>query len=394
MSPRPRLALLLGGGVLAAACAPGPGAPPAPETPPSPSSTCVVASDSAGAGRDVTAAFDDSADARRVARATRVVAPVRLDCEGRPSPGLAIRWSRDSSARFWTIDLDSPSTWTAGPLAAAWWADPDANSALRWAGVESLIPLDERRLVLGFSSPEAEPPTVLADRSLGVPPTSPRRNSVLPQPTSGDLRDAIDRGVDLVHTSDPGVIEYASRRPGLTSIPLPWNRVYLLLLPSSSAGVGAAIPPDTAAFRAALARDAVRADARAAAAPSWWERAGACPQVTPPSARRRQLANAVVYRASDRVARDLAERIVALAGAPELAARGLDDEAFRSALVSGSERAFVVAAPVHATVPCRESAGWPPSATVVPLIETRPHAILRRGTPPFEVEWDGTLVGR
>jgi hypothetical protein len=323
-----------------------------------------------------------------------VVAPVRLDCEGHPSPGLAVSWSRDSSARYWTLDLDTPSTWIAGTLAAAWWADPDASAALRWAGVESLVPLDERRLVLGFSAPQPEPPAVLADRSLGVPPTSPRRISVLPKLDSGDLRDAIDRGVDLVHTSDPGVIEYASRRPGLTSIPLPWNRAYLLLLPSSSAGVGAAIPPDTAGFRAALARDAVRADARAAAAPSWWERAGACPQVTPPSAWRRPLANTVVYRASDRVARDLAERIVALAGAPELAARSLDDEAFRSALASGSERGFVLAAPVHATVPCRESAGWPPSATVVPLIETRPHAILRRGTPPFEVEWDGTLVGR
>src|SRR6185312_8630230 len=114
------------------------------------------------------------------------------------------------------------------------------------------------------SAPEPEPPTVLADRSLGVPPTSPRRTSVLPQPDSGDLRDAIDRGVDLVQTSDPDVIEYASRRSGLTTVPLPWNRAYLLLLPSRSAGVGTAIPSDTASLRAALARDAVRADARAA----------------------------------------------------------------------------------------------------------------------------------
>jgi hypothetical protein len=394
MAARPRLALLLGGGVLAAACAHGPVAPPPPELPPHPSSTCVVSSDSAGAGRDVAAAFDDSADARRVARATRVVAPVRLDCEGHPSPGLAVSWSRDSSARYWTLDLDTPSTWTAGTLAAAWWADPDASAALRWAGVESLVPLDERRLVLGFSAPQPEPPAVLADRSLGVPPTSPRRISVLPKLDSGDLRDAIDRGVDLVQTSDPDVIEYASRRPGLTTVPLPWNRAYLLLLPWRSAGVGAAIPLDTAAFRAALARDAVRTDARAAEPRSWWDHAGTCRREPVPPGRRREVANTVVYRAADPVARGLAERIVALAGAPELAARGLDDKSFVSALASGSERAFVVAVPLHATAPCRESAGWPLTITAVPLIETRPHAILRRGTPPLTVEWDGTLVGR
>jgi hypothetical protein len=43
-------------------------------------------------------------------------------------------------------------------------------------------------------------------------------------------------------------------------------------------------------------------------------------------------------------------------------------------------------------VPCRERAGWPPGATAVPLVETRPHAILRRGIPPLAVEWDGAVV--
>jgi hypothetical protein len=399
MGPRPRAALLLAGGVLAAACAPGPAAPPTSPAPemPAASSACALTSDSAGPGRAVTAAFDDPADAGRARRAVSVLAPVRLDCEGRPLPGLAAAWSRDTSGRFWTLELgtarseDAGAAWTAGALAATWRADPQAAAALRWAGVESLLPLDQRRLTVGFSAPEPELPTVFADRSLGVARPAPPGSPVVPQAAGADLRDAVDGGIDLVHTRDPGLIEYASRRPGLATIPLPWDRSYLLLLPPRSQGVGAAIPPDTSGFRSSLARDAVRADARPAAPSLWGARSEGC-RPTPVPLGRRPATDAVVYRAADRVARDLAERVVALAAVPAIAARGLDDESFRSALVSGADRAYVVAVPIHAAVPCRERAGWPPGATVLPLVETRPHVILRRGTPPLAVEWDGAVV--
>jgi hypothetical protein len=163
-------------------------------------------------------------------------------------------------------------------------------------------------------------------------------------------------------------------------------------VPQGSAGVGAAIPSDTSAFREALAHDAVRADARAAGTGSWAE-AASCRRTPGPSVRAPGGA-AIAYRSSDRVGRDLAERLVALAEEPAATARGFSDSAFRSALLAGSERAYVVAVPVHATVPCRQRADWPPAALVLPLIETRPHAILRRGTPPLAVEWDGTVVPR
>lgn len=399
MSPRARVALLVAGGALAVACAPGRPVAPGPQ-PPAASSSCMLTTDSAGPRRSVTAEFDDPDDARRAAHAASVVAPVRLDCDGRPLPGLAVAWSRDTSAHFWTLQLgDSPAAesgavWTAGTLAAAWRADPAAAAALRLAGVESLLPLDERRLVVGFSAREPALPTVFADRSLGVAPSVPPSDSLVPrQPPSGDLRDAIDGAADLVHTSDPDLLEYAAHRPGLTAVALPWDRAYLLLLPQGSGGVGAAIPPDTAAFRAALARDAVRTDARAAGSTSWWTETGSCRR-SPGPVTRTPPTGAIVYRAADRVARDLAERIVALAGAPAPTAHGLDDDALRRALLAGSARAYVVAAPVHPTVPCRENAEWPAGATAIPLIETRPHAILRRGVPPLAVEWDGAVVTR
>jgi len=399
MVPRARVALLAAGGAFAAACAPRRAASPAPE-PPAAASSCVLTTDSVGPRRSLAAEFDDPDDARRAAQAASVVAPVRLDCDGRPLPGLAVAWSPDTSERFWTLDLgdapaaDSAAVWTAGTLAAAWRADPGASAALRFAGVESLLPLDERRLVVGFTTLEPALPAVFADRSLGVALSVQPGSTLVPrQPPGGDLRDAIDAGAELIQTSDPDLLEYAGHRPGLTAVALPWDRAYLLLLPHGSAGIGSAIPPDTSAFREALARDAVRADARAAPSTSWWTQAGSCHRSSGPIARRPPT-GAIAYRASDRVARDVAERIVALAGGPAPTARGLDDAAFRSALLAGSERAYVVAAPVHATVPCRETVDWPDGATAIPLVETRPHLILRRGAPPLAVEWDGTVVAR
>ena len=393
MSPR---ALLLAGGVLTAGCASAlrPAPTPAPAAP-GPSASCLVATDSTGAARTITAAFDDPADARRARLTERLEAPVRLDCEGRPSPGLAVAWSRDTSGRFWTLELAEPAAsdsavrWTAAALAATWRADPDASAALEWAGVESLLPLDARRLVVGLSAPAFELPPIFADRTLGVA-RGEHSPGLEPAAPGGDLRDAVDRGTDLVHTGDPDLLEYARQRPGITAVPLPWSRTYLLVLPAGTPGVDTAVPADTLALRAGLARDAVRIDARVPEAPFWWEQRDACEQRSAPAARRQPL-NAIAYPVADPVARDLAERIVALAGMPELTARGLAADSFAAALRAGGAVAFVVGAAKHAPVACRETAGWPPRVSVVPLVETRMHAILRRGTPPLAVEWDGAL---
>jgi len=407
MSPRPRrpicpraplVALLAGGaltGVAAMGCSAGGGRRLPPPAAPEPQrSPCVIAADSAVASPMITAAFDDTADARRALLATSRVAPLRLDCEGRPVPGLAVAWSRDTSGRFWTFELDprasadSGARWTASTLAAAWRAEPAASAALRWSGVTSLVPLDERRLVAGLESPSLEVPRLFADRAFGVPRTRAPALTLTPS-TSTDLRDAIDQGTDLVQTADPALLDYARRRPGVTSVALPWHRTYVLLLPALSAGVGAAIPADTAGFQAGLARDAVRADARPAGGPFWWDARAACPTKSAPSARRAPT-DAIAYPAEDPVARDLAERIVALAGG-NVTARGLAADSFGVALRLETERGYVLGLPRLAIVPCRESAAWPPGAAVVPLVDTRPYALLRRGGPALVVEWDAAV---
>jgi len=45
----------------------------------------------------------------------------------------------------------------------------------------------------------------------------------------------------------------------------------------------------------------------------------------------------------------------------------------------------------QALVPCRESATWPLRETVVPLVDVRPYALLRRGAPAVAVEWDAAV---
>ena len=212
-----------------------------------------------------------------VAAHAGVSTPVRLDCEGRAGPDLAIAWSRDTSGRFWTLQLgDTTATtalrWTARTLVATWRADPDAAAVLRWAGVESLIPLDDRRLVIGFAAPHLELPDLFADPSLGVAPAD-ARPAVVPVPAA-DLRDAVDSGPDLIVASDPDLLDYARQRPGLVSRVLPWSRSYLLVLPGRAPS-DMDLPADTSAFRTGLARDAVRVDARGSEGPAWWSlRAG------------------------------------------------------------------------------------------------------------------------
>lgn len=382
------------GGALAAGCAPPHASLPSPVAADSGARSCLIQADSAGAPRRVTAVFADSAGAERARSAGTLETPVWLDCEGRAHPGLAAAWSRDSAGRFWTLELGAPADggsdlrWTASSLAAAWRASVPASEALRLSGVESLLPLDERRLVLGFSSARADLPPLFADPALGVPRAEPLPTTLAARASDGDLRDALDGGADLVVSADPALLDYAARRPGLTETPLPWSRSYVLLVPAGLS-LGGAIPSDTSVFRAGLARDAVRADARAAAAPFWWDAAGSCARAHPEAGA--GTSSVITYREDDATARELAERLVALAGAEGLAARAVPSDSFAAVLRRGGELAYVVAVPVHALVPCRAVADWPAGASVIPLVDTRDHAILRRGTPPLVVGWDGTL---
>jgi hypothetical protein len=151
---------------------------------------------------------------------------------------------------------------------------------------------------------------------------------------------------------------------------------------------------DSAGFRAALARDAVHAEARGAERPYWWDGLGQCPgsdSLSRPRPRVLVDSNAVVFAAEDAVARALAERVVALSDNPRISTGSIPQRFLAAALSAASARAYVVAVPRTPLLPCREIATWPPDPRIVPLIDVRESAIARRGIPLLTVDFDGRI---
>jgi len=357
-----------------------------PTTVPSPAAAadeCVLPGRSSTGAEEVRVAFANPQDSLLLAR-QRLDTPIRLDCLGRRRPGLASAWSRDSSGRAWTLILPD-----AGAIAERWRSQSRAAAALRFEGAESVVPLDEKRLVVTFGAPHDSLPALFADPALGVPHDSAAEVVLRSVLTSSDPRDAIDRGADVIRTSDPTALEYAATRPGLLTVPLPWDHTYALVVPRGSDGLGPIVGADTAGFRAALAGDAVRVEARAAEPPFWWELGGCAPVAARPARAARSAA--VLYSRHDPVARPLAERLVAMSERPDAVVRGVEPSELAAALSAGTDLAYVLALPRLALVPCREMAGWPPGALALALIDTRARLILRDGVPALEVEYDGAI---
>jgi hypothetical protein len=203
-----------------------------------------------------------------------------------------------------------------------------------------------------------------------------------------DPRDALDRRADLVVTRDPALVDYAASRPELATFPLPWSRTYVLLQPAGAEMIGG--NPYDEALRQSLARDAVHAEARPAEPPFWWTR----PDCTLDSASVVVLPKSpvIAYTRGDAVARGLAERIVALAApGSQLRTAGLDAAEFAGAIRGGRELGYIIGLPSRTLAPCRDSAALPRGSRIQPLIDTRAHAIVRRGSPDLTVDWDGTV---
>ena len=281
------------------------------------------------------------------------------------------------------------------------------SAGARAIGIDSAIELDDRRLRVlmrdGFvdSLPRllADPALVMIDGlasgsgsgegSLLVP-----RRGTLPVldfrfPLERDARDALDREVDLVVTRDPSLVDYVSNRPEFATFPLPWSRTYVLLERGRHQGELAGALHATS-VRSSLAKDAVRAGARAAEPPYWWHDHVTC-RVTS-TLQSGSTSSRVVYRNDDEVARGLAARIVALAPTNAgLRAAALDAAEFASAVRGGTERAYVIGLPRQSLAPCRDASIWPAGARLLPLIDTRAYAIVRKGAPPLAVDWDGTV---
>lgn len=323
-------------------------------------------------------------------------------------PGLAESWVADSNGRVWTFSLRQSAPRVDGsPVTAAavltdWERRPESLKAF---GIDAAAALDDRHLRAHVPGSRDTVPRLFAEPALAV--TNPLRvkpgsigEIALPSSQggplvafrytpNGDPRDALDHGVDVVVARDPAVVEYAAGRPQFQTVPLPWSRTYVLLHPAGAGLVDTVTGLDS--VHRALARDVVQAEARAAEAPFWWSGPAGCkpdltikPVILPRAPR-------IVYPREDQVAKGLAERIVALAGDPALKAAGLTAAAFARALQGGSDRGYVLALPREVAAPCSHSAALPTGAWIEPLIDTRATAIIRRGTAPLTVDWDGVV---
>lgn len=219
------------------------------------------------------------------------------------------------------------------------------------------------------------------------------------QPPAGvDLRDVLDRGIpgtagrkpDVVVTRNADVLAYAASRSDYFVSPMVWDRAYVLF--ATGIDSTAAIPTDEE--RAALARNAVTSDARGAVEPFPGFTDSAC--VTNPLPAPTSVRPVLGYASGDRTARQLAERIVALAavrnrpawipasitptiGTPlRLAPIALDS--IPDALATGQIAGAI--APL-ARDPRRRC--LTPDTTLgrlrgIPLVDSRPHVIVRRGS--------------
>ncbi len=318
---------------------------------------------------------------------------IQLDCQGRVRPGLADAWTFDPEAG-WTFALREGASFAPG-----WPVTADIVAA----GLDSAVVLDARHLRVPMRGQDTIP-RFLADPALGVVTGmassggEPGGIEISAGATAvyfkfepnGDARDVLDRGADLVVTRDPTLVDYVSNRAEFATFPLPWSRTYVLSESGDGQGeLADALSPAT--VRSSLAKDAVRADARAAEPPYWWNNVPVtCRRAS--TRPRQSTSTRVAYRRDDEVARGLAERIVALAPTGSgLRAAGLDAPEFATAIRDGLDRAYVIGLPRQSLAPCRDAALWAEGARLLPLIDTRAYAIVRKGAPRLTVEWDGTL---
>ena len=296
--------------------------------------------------------------------------------------------------------------------------------------VQSIVTVDDRTLAITLRSQRQDAPLAFAHTDLAIARPVPgsagrsardqraiasdRDSAVVVSPTtgdplsirflvaSGDPRDRLDKGVDLLLTRDPAALDYAATLPQFQSVPLAWQRTHVLLTP----GRTRTSPSLSEDARHALADDAVRGEARGAVGPFWWQTLQDCEvacfsaaRVNPSSHRR------IVYDASrqprarsGRAPCGLGSRFglrrccdprCALSGssAPDLLERaaGLTGEALAVARRRGTDAGYIIVARPSSARPVPGNAGLVEWRSMARSGDHRPAgrhtaaAIVRRG---------------
>jgi hypothetical protein len=373
---------------------------------------------------------------------------VRVTCDGQVLPALAESWGTDNGGRSWTFTLRTNLRfWDGSPVTpqdviTSWAGYETPELYVPWAGILRARVVDERRLAVYLANPRADSiefPRVLGDPGLALAAktkkspwalgTGPYRPSFEDEGSltaetwdsgvrkppgapgaiefrgvrSKGARDLLDRGVDVLITDDPSVLEYAGSRR-YSDTPLAWDRTYVLFVPVPERFEPPLEGP-TDGFLEPIAREAVGVEARVSAAVRSWH-VEACPSGTSLGVDLERQARRVVYSSEDETARELAHRLVTYAGAPGQGgdwlvaafrqpagagsfpfAVGLEPAAWTRALERGDETAYVLglsALPFRVcSPPARPAGAW------FPLIDARTHIAVREGIGGIYADADG-----
>ncbi len=377
-------------------------------------------------------------DAERVLSHLLYETLIAIDCEGRARPALAASWRREAGGTRWVFALRAGATYsdgiavTARQIEAAW---RNSSRGAPQMMLDSVRAVGERELRVTLRSAFPSVPRLFADPQLavradrgetGLWPVGTRRYAVQSSTGSevllvpvgtmegddlpavrlifgpGDLRDLIDANAELVITQERYVIDYATSAGGYRSLSLPWSRSYGLVSGTDSTGL-AAWRDAAAALSAGLAHDNVRSPGQT----YWWDGPARCAAAASRTARSAARSDRLVYRGGDAIAKDLAERLIAVGSALSpraealrgARAAGLADAAFERALAAGSDVGYIIELPTNVLDPCAavldltRSVPWIDAedlgSAMIPLADARFTAIMRDGAGPFVLGWDG-----
>ncbi len=404
---------------------------------------------------------------------------ITVDCLGEVQSGLAGSWRSGEGGRRWTFELrEDAEFWDGTPVTARdvarSWQHTVSESMTQGASIDSVTVVSDRILHVYLKRPHRRIPRALSAPAFAVAKSSedslwplgsgPYRivpwgrwsagmsqRTITAHPAFGmdgpvikfveatmyDERDLLEGGIDVMVTDDSAVIEYAASRPQLSTIALPWNRTYVLLSISRVEKLrwGSTLSTFSSDLSDALARDAVRGAARGYRPPSWWDDLSHCSDLFAavplfPSAPRYVYSSSglrrILYDVNDPIARDLAERIVALAAtdpfvSPEaaaiasavpglisdtagIAAEGVTRSELDLSLRYGDDFAYIIPISRRPPDPCHEAhklvnrARWLStfkvdfSKALIPLVDTRLHVIVNRSKVGLIVDWYGNIL--
>jgi len=378
---------------------------------------------------------------------------INLDCTGQVYPGLAVKWHKSYGGSMWMFELREGAEFHDGsPVRASDVAQSWRRNARRFAAdhaaIDSVGVEGENKLLVYLTQKRDAVPRYLADAPFAIAKPAPGwplgsgPYEMLPERTYGthvavpagatkgpilkfiesgnDPRDLLAGSVDVMVTEDPDVIDYADTQGGMQAFALPWDRSWVIITRYRVSRLYLEGDYPAEVSREALenlARNAIRSDARAYELPLWWQNIDECPELRSWVRKRLPQTNLstehILYPNTDPVARDMAERIMALESPgtwiiPGIMAsgkaKGVTPEAFVRSLAAGDEAAYVIPLPRNPADPCHAvsillgRARWLAGLrenlkyALFPLVDTRRHVIVRDGRVGLMLDFYGNVM--